>query len=149
MRGGGARKRFLLPTPPLHRLFFLSRSVIQFVVNLTAVRFKMVSMRSGKPIIRLCAPLRLSDVCLMSPLKRFQCIIGGSCHKYNFCHDKCFVASNTCLSRQMFGRDKNILSRQKFSCGKHTFVAKNDVSLVAANTGPECPVPIPFGSRRV
>ena len=25
---------------------------------------------------------------------------GGSCHKYNFCHNKRFVAINTCLSRQ-------------------------------------------------
>ena len=33
-------------------------------------------------------------------------IIGGSCHKYHFCRDKCFVATNTTehvlLSRQIF-----------------------------------------------
>ena len=27
-------------------------------------------------------------------------IVGGSCHKYHFCCDKSFVATNTSLSRQ-------------------------------------------------
>ena len=27
-------------------------------------------------------------------------IIGGSCHKYHFCRDKCFVATNTRFSRE-------------------------------------------------
>ena len=36
----------------------------------SSVQFKMVSMRSEKPI---CAPPRLSEVSPSSPLKRFQC----------------------------------------------------------------------------
>ena len=41
-----------------------------------------------------------------APLKRrwqrrgLRLIIGRSCHKYNFCHDKSFVMTNTCLSWQ-------------------------------------------------
>jgi len=27
-------------------------------------------------------------------------MIGGSCHKYDFCRDKSFLATNTCLSQQ-------------------------------------------------
>ena len=40
-------------------------------------------------------------------------IIGRSCHKYHFCHDKGFVATNTCLSRHK--TSLSCLSRQKMS----------------------------------
>ena len=44
-------------------------------------------------------------------------IIGRSCHKYNFCHDKCFVVTNTCLSRQTILKkpslDKNLLKNYR------------------------------------
>ena len=51
-------------------------------------------------------------------------IIGGSCHKYNFCRDK-FCRNKT----PNFCRDKIyiVLLRQKFCRGKHTFVATKDV----------------------
>ena len=41
-----------------------------FSVQFSSVQFKMVSMRSGRPI---CAPPRLSGVSPMLPLKQFQC----------------------------------------------------------------------------
>ena len=47
-------------------------------------------------------------------LKFNEFIIGGSCHKYHFCHDKSFVATNTLihnkvyLLRQKFCRDKSL-----------------------------------------
>ena len=80
-------------------------------------------------------------------------IIGGSCHKYHFCRDNSFVATNTSgqktcfvatklcfrdiimfvatnVCRDMFCHHKNILSwrtyffsRQNFCHDKHTFVA--------------------------
>ena len=70
------------------------------------------------------------------------------CHKYNFCRDKSFVATNTCLSRentsfvatkvclsrQNFCRDKHILSQQKTCfccCDKHKKHATK-IILVAA-----------------
>ena len=37
-------------------------------------------------------------------------IIGGSCHKHDFCRDKGFLATNTCLSRQ----NKSLLSTKKW-----------------------------------
>ena len=41
-------------------------------------------------------------------------IIGGSWHKYHFCRDKHFVATNTlCLPRQNFCRHKNYVCRAK------------------------------------
>ena len=66
------------------------------------------------------------------------CIIGGSCSKYHFFRDKCFVATNTCLSRQTcVYHDKTRLlsrSRQKYVCRVvatkvclHNFVATKDV----------------------
>ena len=79
-------------------------------------------------------------------------IIGGCCHKYNFCRDKSFVTTNKCLSQQItsfvaifvatkvlsrqtkFCHDKQItsfvatelcLSQQDALCrDKHVFVAK-------------------------
>ena len=74
-----------------------------------------------------------------------QSIIGGSCHKYHFCRDKSFVATNTCLSRQntscrdKFCRDKimfvatkyfcreKYLSRQTRVCRNKRFVATKDL----------------------
>ena len=86
-------------------------------------------------------------------------IIGRSCHKYNFCRDKCFVvccdklmfvmtkhvfcrdksmlvvtkllllqvfvATNTCLSRQTFYRDKHtsVATKDVFCRDKHVIVA--------------------------
>ena len=85
-------------------------------------------------------------------------ITGGSCYKYNFCCDNSFVMTNMCLSRQnmsfvatevclswqMFCHDKPvllqenichdkylsrqiILSWQMFCCDKHTFVATKHI----------------------
>ena len=58
-------------------------------------------------------------------MKDSNSIIGGSCHKYNFCRDKSYVAINTCLSRQApVCRNKTrLLSRQKYACSDKTFVA--------------------------
>ena len=75
-------------------------------------------------------------------------MIGGSCHKYNFCRDKSFVAikhvfaaTNTCLLRQntSFVATKLCLSRQKYvhaffiflSGNKHTFVATKMILIAA------------------
>ena len=66
---------------------------------------------------------------------------GGGCHKYHFCREKRFVATNTCtrLSRQntSFVAAKVCLSRQNATninvcLDKHTFVGTKDV-FVAAN----------------
>ena len=58
-------------------------------------------------------------------------IIGGSCHKYNFCRDKTFVATNTCIkhvfvaTKHVCYHDKRVrLSRHNnFCCDKIIFVA--------------------------
>ena len=64
---------------------------------------------------------RFKGCCIM--FCTFQTIIGGSCHKYNFCYHKSFVATNTsfvttkaCLSWQNFCRDMFILLRQTRVC---------------------------------
>ena len=65
----------------------------------------------------------------------FPLIIGGSCHKYNFCRhkhyacsDKTFVPTKLCLSRQNIFVATKLLSRQTRVCrDKHTFVATKDV----------------------
>ena len=45
--------------------------------------------------------------------------IGGSCHKYHFCHDKSFVMTNMCLSWQNTSFVTRVcLLWQKFSCEK-------------------------------
>ena len=49
-------------------------------------------------------------------------IIGGSCHKYNFCCDTTFVETNT-----YFVVTKVCLSRQRFCRAKLTFVTTKDV----------------------
>ena len=38
---------------------------------------------------------------ISAPSYKFR-ITGGSCHKYHFYRNKCFVATNTCLLRQTF-----------------------------------------------
>ena len=55
-------------------------------------------------------------------------IIGRSCHKYHFCHDKSFVTTKICLPQQKFCHDKIFLSwqTQKFCHDKHTFVVTKD-----------------------
>ena len=63
-------------------------------------------------------------------------IIGGSCYKYQFCRDKSFVTTNTCLSPQTrVYRDKTrLLSQQKYDCrDKIMFVAKKYFCFVATN----------------
>ena len=69
-------------------------------------------------------------------------IIGGSCHKYNFCrdknvfvttkpvfccdknmHDKIVFVATKCLSQQIFIATNTCFSRQKFCRDKHTLVA--------------------------
>ena len=51
-------------------------------------------------------------------------IIGGICHKYNFCHNKSFVVTNRCLSWQntSFVMTKICLSWQKYACRDKSFV---------------------------
>ena len=54
-------------------------------------------------------------------------IIGGSCHKYNFCRDKTrllsFVATNT--ATKVILSSNLPLSRQRYACHNKTFVATN------------------------
>ena len=53
-------------------------------------------------------------------------IIGGSCHKYHFCHDKRFFTTNMCLLRQnMSFVATDVLLRQKYACRGKTLVATN------------------------
>ena len=55
-------------------------------------------------------------------------IVGGSCHKYNFCRgEHMFVATNMCLSRQFtsFVATKVCLSRQNFRRDTIVFVGTN------------------------
>ena len=95
---------------------------------------------------RCCLELLIFRPFVVHKACRFS-VIGESCRKYHFCHDKsmpvvkksmfcrdkhAFVATNPCLSGQNI-----ILSRQKrdktqFCRGKHTFVATKEVRLVAA-----------------
>ena len=49
-------------------------------------------------------------------------ITGGSCHKYHFCRDRSFVATEVRLSRQKF-----LLRQAYFCCDKHMFVATKHV----------------------
>ena len=80
-------------------------------------------------------------------------VFGGSCYKYNFCHDKTylllrqtFVVANICRDKPNYVTtnlfhskltfvgtnmclSKVCLSQQKFYCGKHTFVMTKDVLL--------------------
>ena len=106
----------------------------------------------------------IMDVQVQGLIRRTRTLIGGSCHKYNFCRDKhktrllsrqkyacrgnfvatkvlsrqarvlsrktCFVAKNTCLSRQKYAccyktvvATKLCLLRQKYACCYKTVVA--------------------------
>ena len=54
-------------------------------------------------------------------------VIGGNCHKYNFCCDKhLFVATNMCLSHQnTFFFVTNVVLQQKFCRNKHILSGQN------------------------
>ena len=52
----------------LFLLLIINIAIIDFIIS--SVQFKMVYMRSEKPI---CAPPSLSEVSPKLPLKRFQC----------------------------------------------------------------------------
>ena len=60
--------------------------------------------RNSKELLPLTPPLRPAGP---SPFLS-DTIIGGSCHKYHFCHDKGFVATN-----HVFCRDKSMLVATK------------------------------------
>ena len=59
-------------------------------------------------------------------------IIGGSCHKHDFCHDKMFVATKHvfCSDKSMLVATKR-LSQQTYFCRNKTFVTTK-IILVAA-----------------
>ena len=52
-------------------------------------------------------------------------IVGGSCHKCNFCCDKSFVTTNMCLLRRKFCHNKHVfvVTKQLFCHDKSMFVA--------------------------
>ena len=55
-----------------------------------------------------CGPL------VMAPDVIMFCIIGRSCHKYNFLRQKmCFVATKVCLSQQNFCHDRHFRCNKK------------------------------------
>ena len=57
-------------------------------------------------------------------------LIGGSCHKYRFCRDKSFIATNT--TKHVFCRDKTfVVTKDLFCRDKHVFVTTK-IKLVAA-----------------
>ena len=68
----------------------------------------------------------LERTSIMAVTKRRQSIISLSCHKYHFCRDKSFVATNTCLSRHKLEKIMFVATKQNF-CHKHNFVATEDV----------------------
>ena len=46
----------------------------------------------------------------------------GSCHKYHFCRDKGFVATNTCLKGERErGRNISVATKDVFCRDKHVF----------------------------
>ena len=55
--------------------------------------------------------------------KKKKSVIGGSCHQYDFCRDKMFLATNIFLSQQNVCHDKTRLVSRR----KHTFVVTKDV----------------------
>ena len=62
----------------------------------------------------------------LSPFQSVCSLSSGSWHKYDFCHDKRFVATNMCLLRQKtyLSRQK-CLSRQNICRNKNVFIATN------------------------
>ena len=75
-----------------------------FAANLHIV-FTCVNTK-GSSSTFVCVKLCLTCVIKMGSFCAFACfilykkelpIINGSCHKYHFCSDKCFVMTNTCL----------------------------------------------------
>ena len=68
--GETSRPQDLVPlTPPRAVLCCVVRACVP-TIQFSSVQFKMVPIRSGRPI---CAPPRLSEVSPMLPLKQFQC----------------------------------------------------------------------------
>ena len=66
---------------------------------------------------------------------RDSIIVRGSCHKYHFCHDKGFVATNTsfehenvCLPRQNFCRNKIMFVATKYFCQVKIFLSRQKTS---------------------
>ena len=47
----------------------------------------------------LCANILFCELVFLNSfiIKMLESVIGGSCHKYHFCHDKSFVTTNMCL----------------------------------------------------
>ena len=95
------------------------RTVGSLLTSLTPYRWAKPAHKAGK------AKLTAANVTARTE-PTLTCIIGGSCHKYYFCRDNSFVATNTsfvatnvCLSRQNICHDKHnfvvtkVLSRQK------------------------------------
>ena len=61
-----------------------------------------------------------------------RCIIGGSCHKYNFCRDKSFVPTKIfCRDKHNFVATK-LLSRQAYFCRDNTRYLWQAAILVAS-----------------
>ena len=61
----------------------------------------------------------------LSCTTRMVSIIGGSCHKYNFCHDQKFFCDKHIfvVTKHIFYRDKSMIVMTKlFCCNKHNFV---------------------------
>ena len=80
-------------------------------------------------------------------------ITSGSCHKYNFCRDKSFVATNTCLSPHNTRDNHNVvatkvLSRQTRVCRHITLetiimlspqkFCRDNITFVVSNTTRVC-----------
>ena len=84
---------------------------------------------------------RLPDFITTHSFWTFTTNIGGSCHKYHFCRDKSFAATNTCfvatkvwLPLQNVCRAKhNFVATKYLCCDKHVFVATS-ILLLRQNT---------------
>ena len=82
--------------------------------------------------------------------KLLPCIIGGSCHKYNFCCDKCFVATNTWLRQTCLSQQNTFFVARKlcfcqvlvatkiFCCDKHKHTFCHDKRHVLSRQTPVC-----------
>ena len=66
--------------------------------------------RRGLAVTRLCRQAgKAGGVGLIPCFEHISFIIGGSCHKYYFCRDKVFVATNICRDKHNFVATKMIL----------------------------------------
>ena len=64
----------------------------------------------------------------------FLNIVGGSCHKYNFCRDKTLlliVTTKVCLPRQNYVLATNVLSWQAYFCRDNRRVCRDKYMFVA------------------